>query len=89
MWKGGKSLIVKAKFLRNGIPSGRSYSYLTPDDGEEYKIGDYIYLKDDSIGIIDEINVNAENIGFPIEKLKSFIGRAVNPEIQIPEKGEE
>lgn len=73
-------MIVKAKFLRRGIPLGRPYSYLTPDDGETYKVDDLIYLNKESIGQIVEIDVPEDKVGFPIDKLKSFIGRAEKPE---------
>ena len=86
-------MIVKARFLRNSIPSGKPYSYLTPDDGEEYKVGDYVYLNKDSIGQIVETDVPEDNIGFPVDKLRTFIGRAeINIiskiQVNVPEKGE-
>ena len=68
-------MVIKAKFLRNGLPSGRPYSYITPEDGETYKVGDYVYLNKDSIGKIVEVDVPEEKIGFPIEKLRTFISR--------------
>ena len=86
-------MVVKAKFLRHGIPSGRAYSFITPEDGETYKVGDYVYLSKDSVGQITEVDVPEDKVGFPIDKLKSFIGRAEKPEqpeIPIPEeKGEQ
>ena len=86
-------MIIKAKFLRNGIPSGRPYSYIAPDDGETYKAGDYVYLNKESIGQIVEIDVPEDKTGYPVDKLRTFIGRAEkpeSPEIQIPNelKGE-
>ena len=78
-------MVVKAKFFRHGIPSGRAYSFITPEDGETYKVGDYVYLNKDSVGQITEVDVPEDKVGFPIDKLKSFIGRAEQPEIQIPE----
>lgn len=68
-------MVIKAKFLRSGLPSGRPYSYITPEDGETYKVGDYVYLNKDSIGKIVEVDVQEEKIGFPIEKLRTFISR--------------
>ena len=68
-------MIVKAKFLRNGVPSGKPYSYVTPNDGEEYKAGDLVYLSLGSIGQIVEVDVPEDEIGFPIEKLRTFISR--------------
>ena len=80
-------MVIKAKFLRNGVPSGRPYSYITPNDGEDYKVGDLVYLSIGSIGQIVEIDVPEDEVGFAIDKLKTFIGRAENPElpeIEIP-----
>lgn len=68
-------MIVKAKFLRNGIPSGRTYSYIAPEDGENYKVGDNVYLCAGSIGQIIEIDVPEEEAGFPVEKLRTFVSR--------------
>jgi len=79
-------MIVKAKFLRNGAPAGMAYSYLAPNDGESYQVGDLVMLRSDAIGQIVEVDVPKDKIGFPVDKLKAFIGRAVNPEIQIPEE---
>jgi hypothetical protein len=73
-------MIVKVKFLRNGVPSGRTYSYITPDDGETYKSGDYVYLSGDSVGLIVETDVPEDKAGYPVDKLRTFIGRAENPD---------
>lgn len=62
-----------------------AYSYLAPNDGESYQVGDLVMLRSDAIGQIVEVDVPEDKIGFPVEKLKAFIGRAVNPEVQIPE----
>jgi hypothetical protein len=73
-------MIVKVKFLRNGVPSGRTYSYTAPDDGETYKAGDYVYLSGDSVGLIVETDVPEDKAGYPVDKLRTFIGRAENPD---------
>lgn len=73
-------MIVKVKFLRNGVPSGRTYSYIAPDDGETYKAGDYVYLSGDSVGLIVETDVPEDKAGYPVDKLRTFIGRAENPD---------
>ena len=83
-------MVIKAKFLRNGVPSGRPYSYVAPDDGETYKAGDLVYLSIGSIGQIVEIDVPEDEIGFPIEKLRVFISRKEKPVAEEKEtKGEE
>lgn len=68
-------MIIKAKFFRNGVLSGRPYSYITPEDGETYKVGDLVYLSIGSIGQIVEIDVPEDEVGFPIDKLRTFISR--------------
>lgn len=82
-------MVIKAKFLRNGVPSGRPYSYITPDDGETYKAGDYVHLSKESIGLIVETDVPEDKAGYPVDKLRTFVGRAEKqdvPEIEIPEE---
>lgn len=79
-------MVIKAKFLRNGIPSGRPYSYIAPDDGEEYKVGDYVYLNKESVGQIVEVDVPEDKTGFPVDKLRTFVGRAEAPELPVISK---
>lgn len=79
-------MIIKAKFLRDGVTSGRSYSYIAPDDGEEYKVGDYVYLNSDSVGQIVETDVTKEQAGYPVDMLRTFVGRAEAPELPVISK---
>lgn len=69
-------MIIKAKFFRNGVLSGRPYSYVAPEDGETYKVGDYVYLNKDSIGQIVDTDVQEDKAGYPVDKMRTFIGRA-------------
>lgn len=83
-------MVVKAKFFRHGIPSGRAYSFIAPDDGETYKAGDLVYLSIGSIGQIVEIDVPEDAVGFPVEKLRTFISRKEKPVDEEKEtKGEQ
>lgn len=66
--------LVKAKFLRNGEPSGREYSYIVPD-GVELAVGDYALLRKDGVGIITAVNVDTSEVGCPLDKLKELIGK--------------
>ena len=79
-------VIVKAKFLRNGMPTGRAYSYITPDDGEEYKAGDYVYLNSDSVGQIVVTDVSEKEAGYPVDMLRAFVGRAEAPDLPVISK---
>jgi hypothetical protein len=66
--------IVKAKFLRNGEPSGREYSYLLPE-GMELAVGDYALLRKDGVGIITAVDVDKSEVGCPLDKLKELLGK--------------
>ena len=66
--------IVKAKFLRNGEPSGREYSYLLPE-GVELAVGDYALLRKDGVGIITAVDVDKSEVGCPLDKLKELLGK--------------
>ena len=68
-------MIIKAKFLRNGVPAGNDYSYLTPNDGVEYKVGDIVRLNERGYGVIVEIDVPEENVCCRIDRLKTFVGK--------------
>jgi hypothetical protein len=78
--------VIKVKFLRNGKPSGRAYTYLTP---EEVKVGDLVALDSRAgltTGIVTEIDVPVEEIAAFGDKAKSIIGKI--PEMKTPEESE-
>ena len=68
-------MIIKAKFLRKGVPAGSKYSYLTPNNGVEYKVGDIVRLNEKGCGMIVEVDVSEEDVCCRIDRLKTFVGK--------------
>lgn len=69
--------IIKVKFLKDNAPTGREYSYYTP---EAVKVGDKVDLESkDGIahGIVTQIDVPAEEIAGFAEKVKTIIGKTI------------
>jgi hypothetical protein len=68
--------VIKVKFLRNGKPSGRAYTYYTP---EEVAVGDIVELNSrDGIakGVVTQVDVPEEEILVFGDGAKSIIGKA-------------
>ena len=69
--------VIKVKFMRNGQPSGRAYTYYTP---EEVEVGDIVDLnsgKGVAQGVVTEINVPVEEISVFGDSAKSIIGKTL------------
>lgn len=67
--------VIKVKFLRAGQPSGRAYTYWTP---EEVAVGDIVDLnssKGVSKGVVTEVDVPEEEILAFGDAAKSIIGK--------------
>ncbi len=68
--------VIKVKFLRNGQPSGRAYTYYTP---EAVAVDDIVELESrDGIakGVVTQVNVPEEEILVFGDGAKSIIGKA-------------
>jgi len=67
--------VIKVKFLRNGKPSGRAYTYYTP---EEVAVGDIVELASRNgiaQGVVTEVDVPEEEILAFGDAAKSIIGK--------------
>lgn len=76
-----KTNIIKLRFLRNGQPQGREYTYYTP---VEVKVGDIVELEArDGIakGMVTQINVPEEEIAPFKDRAKSIIGKVQVEEV--------
>ena len=75
--------IIKLRFVRDGQPQGREYTYYTP---VEVAVGDTVELESrDGIakGIITQINVPEEEIAPFKDRAKSIIGKlSEEPEVE-------
>lgn len=63
--------LIKVKFLRNGVPSGRPYTYETPVD---VQVNDIVQISIGSQGIVTETDVPEEEVAAFRDRLKSIIG---------------
>lgn len=63
--------LIKVRFLRNGVPSGRPYAYETPVDAQ---VNDIVQISIGSQGIVTETDVPEEEVAAFRDKLKSIIG---------------
>jgi hypothetical protein len=73
--------VIKVKFLRSGKPSGRAYTYYTP---EEVQVDDIVELESRNgvaQGIVTEIDVPLEEILAFGDNAKSIIGKHVDEEL--------
>lgn len=71
--------VIKAKYLRNGQPFGRAYTYYTP---EEVAIGDIVDLDSRNgiaQGVVTEVDVPVEEILVFGDGAKSILGKHQTP----------
>lgn len=70
-----KTNVIKLRFLKNGIPAGREYTYLSPCEVAE---GDYVEAPSTSgtsTAIVTAVNVPEAEIAAFRDRAKSIIGR--------------
>ena len=63
--------LIKVKFLRNGTPTGRPYTYESPVD---CKVGDTVKISEGSYGIVTDVGVPESEIKGFEDRLKSIQG---------------
>lgn len=74
----GNTNLIKVRFLRDGQPSGREYTYISKSDVE---IGDTVQIreaeegKDTPKGIVTAINVPESEVESFRDKLKAIVGK--------------
>lgn len=64
--------LIKAKFLKNGEPSGRAYTYISD---KEVIVGDLVQLNEKGRGIVTEVDVPESEVEGFKDKLKTIIGK--------------
>lgn len=70
--------LVKLKFLRNGEPSGKEYSYISKED---LSVGDTVIVreaeegKDAPKGIVTAVNVPESEVESFKDRLKEIVGK--------------
>lgn len=66
-------MIIKAKFLKDGEPSGREYSYISD---MAVQVGDMVMLNDTSKGLVTAVHVPEEEVSDYRDRLKRIVGMA-------------
>ena len=64
--------LIKVRYVSNGEPKGRQYTFETPED---VSVGDYVSIDKDSIGIVTETNVSEDEIKGFRDRLKMILGK--------------
>lgn len=65
-------MLIKCKFLKDGKPSGRDYTYRTP---EAVKIGDMVQINDSAKGVVTMVDVAEEEVAAFADRIKMIIGK--------------
>ncbi|MDF2908775.1 MAG: hypothetical protein K0R34_4096 [Herbinix sp.] len=72
--------IIKVKFLKDGQPSGRAYTYYSEKPVE---VGDKVQINSASVGVVTEINVPEEEIKDYMDKVKFIYGKYQEPDKEV------
>lgn len=64
-------MLIRCRFLKDGKPSGRDYTYRTL---EEAKVGDVVQINLSAKGIVTEVEVPEEAVAAFADKVKSIVG---------------
>lgn len=63
--------IIKVRFLKDGKPTGRAYTYYSP---VKVSIGDIVRINSASVGIVTEVDVPESEIAVFKDKAKTIMG---------------
>lgn len=69
--------IIKVKFLKAGLPSGRAYIYYSEKPVE---VGDLVQINSQSVGVVTETDVPEDKIKDYKDKVKYIHGKAFVPD---------
>lgn len=78
-----KTNIIKLRFLKNGVPAGHEYSYLTPS---EVSVGDYVEAPSTSgtsTAVVTAANIPEAEIAPFRDRVKSIVGKAAQVESKV------
>jgi len=79
-------MIVKLKFLKDGIATGREYSYLCNVD---VIVGETVLIKENTLGIITEVNVPESEIEAFKDRIVTILGKYVPSEEPVIEESQQ
>lgn len=64
-------MLIKIKFIRNGEPKGREYTYRAPDD---VKVGDMVELPSGK-GVVTKVDVPETEVAGYVNMVKEIVGK--------------
>lgn len=69
--------IIKVRFLNNGTPAGKAYTYYSPVN---VAVGDKVQINSTATGVVVEVDVPEWQVEPYKEKIKTIVGRVENQE---------
>ena len=69
--------IIKVRFLNNGTPSGKAYTYYSPVN---VSVGDAVQINSAATGVVVEVDVPEWQVELYKEKIKTIVGRVESQE---------
>ena len=75
--------LIKVRFLNNGVPSGKPYTYFSP---VRVSVGDTVQINSAATGIVVEVGVPEWEVEAYKEKIKTIVGRVESQEVSINAK---
>ena len=70
--------IIKVRFLNNGTPSGKSYTYYSP---VKVAVGDTVQINSAATGVVVEVDVPLEEVWAYRDRIKTIVGLAESQEV--------
>lgn len=70
--------IIKVRFLRDGKPNGKAYTYYSP---VKVAMGDTVQINSTATGVVVEVDVPEWQVEAYKEKIKTIVGLAESQEV--------
>ena len=70
--------IIKVRFLNNGTPYGKAYTYYSP---VKVSIGDTVQINSTATGVVVEVDVPLEEVWAYRDRIKTIVGFAESQEV--------
>ena len=75
--------LIKVRFLNNGTPSGKSYTYYSP---VKVAVGDAVQINSAATGVVVDVDVPEWQVEAYRDKIKTIVGRVESQEVSINAK---
>lgn len=70
--------LIKVRFLNNGTPSGKAYTYYNPVN---VAVGDTVQINSTATGVVVEVDVPEEEVAAYRDRIKTIVGPAESQEV--------